>query len=124
MRQQPFPAGAARLVLSSEERYLFGTERTIPQVGHQAVGAAGDVADVKPDRAEAVRGGPDLGATQAFGVPGEVLTGLLEGIEERGKEGMHTLERPSQPGFRNRFDRQRHKPNIGRRRAISTGMSS
>jgi hypothetical protein len=37
---------------------------------------------------------------------------------------MHTLERPSQPGFRNRFDRQRHKPNIGRRRAISTGMSS
>src|SRR6516162_11535682 len=112
MRQQPFPAGAARLVLSSEERYLFGTERTIPQVGHQAVGAASDVADVKPNRAEAVRGGPDLLATQAFGVPGEVLTGLLEGIEERGKEGMHTLEGPSQPGLRNRFDGERHKSNI------------
>ena len=62
------------------------------EIGHEAIGAAGNVAQMKADRAEAVRGGPDLAVGEALGPLGEVLAGHLKGVEKRREEWVHSRD--------------------------------
>ena len=68
-------------------------------VGHQAVGRAGDVAEVEAYGAEAVWGGPDLFRCQAGSVVGQVFAGHLEGVEQGRDEGVDAGEGAAQPGL-------------------------
>src|SRR5581483_9470339 len=98
-REELVAGNAEGALLVVELAELVGGERAALQIGEEAAGAAGDVADVEADGAEAMRSGPKLNGREPLGVLREVFARVLERIEDRRDEGTDTGDRASHPGL-------------------------
>ena len=80
---RPAPAGSCSAL---QGRKLSGVQRLSLQIAHQAPGAAGDVAHVESDGAQAIRRGPKLPGGEPFGPAAQIFPRLLKGVQHGRKE--------------------------------------
>jgi hypothetical protein len=97
---QKFFAWSAGILLGTERIHLFIAQLFAPEVSCQAMDASGDVPQVKSERREAVRAGPDLLGGEAGGMPGQVFPCLLKSVKSRRERGVNVQLQPAKPGFR------------------------
>jgi hypothetical protein len=86
---QKFFRGGAGILLGTERPHLFIAQLFAPQVRCQAINASGDVPQVKSQRREAVRAGPDLHGSEAGDMAGQVFPCLLKSVKSRRERGVN-----------------------------------
>ena len=98
--RQHFVESGARVHLRFDRRELRFIQLAAFQLRGQAIHAAGDVAQMKAQRGEAMRPLPHLGGGKPSGVPRQIFARLLKPIQCGRPQRIHVRQRPAQPGFR------------------------
>jgi len=99
-RQRFLARAAERMLLIAQRLHLRFRKLPLLEIAHEPVRAPGDVHDMESRGSEAVRRRPKLFRREAVGVLRQILTRLLERVEDGSDERMDAWNRTAQPRLR------------------------